>query len=72
MSCEFFVAFFDNNNPAFHKTNSSGKMLDTRQKIVCGPLVSGINYNNYNNNKTTFMDFGTVEIYTGCPKKMGD
>ena len=35
----FFVAFFDNNNPAFHKTNSLGKTLDTRQKKFCAPLV---------------------------------
>ena len=34
-----FVAFFDNYNSAFHKTNSSGKTLDTRQKIFCGPLL---------------------------------
>ena len=34
----FFVAFFDNNNPAFHKTNSLGKTLDTRQKKICAPL----------------------------------
>ena len=37
----FFVAFLDNNNPAFHKTNSSEKTLDTRQKIFCGPLLKG-------------------------------
>ena len=37
-SYRFFVTFFDNNNPAFHKTNSSGKTLDTRQKIFCAPL----------------------------------
>ena len=29
----FFVAFLDINNLAFRKTNSSGKTLDTRQKI---------------------------------------
>ena len=39
----FLAAYFDNNHPAFHKTNSSGKTLDTRQKIFYGPLVTGIN-----------------------------
>ena len=34
-----FCCFFDNNNPAFHKTNSSGKTLDTGQKIFCAPLL---------------------------------
>ena len=33
-----FCRIFYNNNPAFHKTNFSGKTLDTRQKIFCGPL----------------------------------
>ena len=36
----FFVAFFDINNHAFRKTNSSGKTLDTRQKIFCAALLS--------------------------------
>ena len=35
----FFVAFFDTNNSAFRKTNSSGKNLDTRQKIFCAALL---------------------------------
>ena len=37
----FFVAFFDTNNSAFRKTNSSGKTLDTRQKIFCAALLEG-------------------------------
>ena len=39
----FFFAFFYNNNPAFHETNSSGKTLNTRQKIFCGPLAHSVN-----------------------------
>ena len=34
----FFVTFFDTNNQVFCKTNSSGKTLDTRQKISCASL----------------------------------
>ena len=37
----FFVTFFHINDPLFHKTNSLGKTLDTRQKIFCGPLTRG-------------------------------
>ena len=37
----FFVAFFYINNPAFCKTNSSGKTLDTRQKISYAALEGG-------------------------------
>ena len=33
-----FVTFFDTNNQVFCKTNSSGKTLDTRQKILCASL----------------------------------
>ena len=33
-----FVAFLDINNPAFCKINSSGKTLDTRQKIFYAAL----------------------------------
>ena len=35
---DFFVTFFDINNAAFHKTNSSGETLDTRQRILCAAL----------------------------------
>ena len=35
----FFVTFFDKNNPTLRKTNSSGNVLDTRQKILCAALV---------------------------------
>ena len=35
----FFVAFFYINNPAFCKTNSSGKTWDTRQKIFYAALL---------------------------------
>ena len=38
MLYRLFIAFFDINNPAFCKTNSSGKSLDTRQKILCAAL----------------------------------
>ena len=34
----FFVTFFYINNPAFFKTNSLGKTLDTRQKIFYATL----------------------------------
>ena len=36
----FFVAFFYFNKPAFCKTNSSGKTLNTRQKIFYAALVA--------------------------------
>ena len=37
-----FVILFDNYNMAFQKTNSSGKTLDTRQKVFCAPLSVGM------------------------------
>ena len=35
-----FVTFFDTNNQVFCKTNSSGKTLDTRQKILCASMAA--------------------------------
>ena len=43
----FFVAFFDINNRGFCKTNSSGKTLDTRQKILFAALGLGGSHSDY-------------------------
>ena len=40
----FFVAFYDIYNPLFRKTNSSGKIMDTKQKIFYAALGGTMEY----------------------------